>query len=77
MFPSDTALQKTGLSCIPQYMEEVDHATCQLGYHFTTTRHKVWRPVLIIVIYARRDGWSRPLALAVPQPMSFLERNNA
>ena len=26
---------------------------------------------------ARRDGWSRPLALAVPRPMSFLEKSNA
>ena len=25
----------------------------------------------------RRDGWSRPLALAVPRPMSFIEKNNA
>lgn len=31
VFPSDTALEKTGLSCIPQYTEEMDHATCQLG----------------------------------------------
>ena len=28
-------------------------------------------------IYARRDGWSRPLALAVPRPMNFLIGNNA
>lgn len=27
------------------HTEEVDHATCQLGYNLTTTRHKVWRPV--------------------------------
>ena len=34
-----------GLSCIPQYTEEMDHATGQLGYHLATTGYKVWKPV--------------------------------